>query len=446
LGEGLPDAEADPSLEGADEPRGILQSPRFLAVWSTQTLSMVGGGLTSFALGVWVFEETGSATMFALLTVATTLPGILVLPFAGVLTDRLGPRRTLLLATAGGSTVAAVLIGIHATVGLQPIHLYPVLAVGAVVASVQWPGYTAATTALLPRAALARGAAFMNLGYAGQHVFAPVLGAVFLAWAGVSGVLAIDGATFLLAGLVVVIVAFPGRGRTEMVPGTVREGLSEAWAFIRSAQLVRLSVYVGATYLAGGFMFALSTPMLLTVTSPEALGLVMSVMGVGGIVGNVVAGMTTRAGGGVRRLLRWDLGLAVSMLLVGLHPSPWLVGAAGFLFLFSLSGHMAEEQAVWQVLVPLPLQGRALALRKMITWGALTLSFGIAGPLADYVFEPWMQAGGALAGSVGSVLGTGAGRGMALLLMCGGLYKLGVIAWTARDRGIRSLDAGPEGG
>ncbi|HSY25069.1 MAG TPA: hypothetical protein VK841_23250, partial [Polyangiaceae bacterium] len=53
---------------------------RFAALWAPQTLALTGRGLTMFALGVWVYEKTHSATYFSLLSLSTMLPGVLAAP------------------------------------------------------------------------------------------------------------------------------------------------------------------------------------------------------------------------------------------------------------------------------------------------------------------------------------------------------------------------------
>ena len=46
----------------------------FTIVWLGQFVSVIGSGLTSFALGVWIFERTGSVTQFALIGLFIVLP------------------------------------------------------------------------------------------------------------------------------------------------------------------------------------------------------------------------------------------------------------------------------------------------------------------------------------------------------------------------------------
>jgi hypothetical protein len=81
-----------------------------------------------------------------------------------------------------------------------------------------------------------------------------------------------------------------------------------------------------------------------------------------------------------------------------------------------------------------------MGLARTVWQAATPLGVLIAGPLADLVFEPAMLPGGALAGSVGSLIGTGPGRGIALLFAVAGLLLI-VLAFAAyRLPKLRQLD------
>ena len=67
-------------------------------------------------------------------------------------------------------------------------------------------------------------------------------------------------------------------------------------------------------------------------------------------------------------------------------------------------------------------------------------AYAIAGVLADYVFTPLLLEGGALAGSVGKVIGTGAGRGMGLLIIVSGLLLPVISIALYHMKSIRSLE------
>jgi len=177
------------------------------------------------------------------------------------------------------------------------------------------------------------------------------------------------------------------------------------------------------------------------VTTTKTLGVVSSVMGTGMLFGSVFAARLIKNRGGFTRMLGYDAMIAAAMLGVGLGTSPLMIGAMGFLFLFGLAGMLAEEQALWQVRIPVEAQGRVFALRRLITFASLPLSYGIAGPLADRVFEPLVRTGVYQGSFLAEMMGSGRGRGMALLVFCGGLIKVAIVVAGARNRELRKLDA-----
>ena len=79
---------------------------KFLLLWSGELISSVGGGLTSFGLGVYIFRQTGSVASMALVTLLGFLPTRLLSVPAGVLADRYD-RRLLMMIGDGCSPWAS---------------------------------------------------------------------------------------------------------------------------------------------------------------------------------------------------------------------------------------------------------------------------------------------------------------------------------------------------
>jgi len=410
---------------------------RFTAIWLPQTLALTGRGLTTFALGVWVYQRTQSATLFALLQVIAILPSIVAAPLIGWAVDRLGARRALLIADGGAMLVVIALEAAFVNDAATPALLYVILMIGGAVTCLAWPAYTTLVTLLAPASQLPRAAGLMQLGFAGQQVVAPALAGILFGVVGIGGIIAVD--------LCLSLAAFTSLLLLPIRTPAIRDGewwrdIREAWQMIGEAGLFRLAVYILLTYLPGGFVIALSTPLVLSIAGPQALGLVLTSMGVGMVAGTLVASALAKSEGGIRRLLRYDVLLVVAMLTAGIATTPARVALIGFVFLFGLAAILAEEQAVWQVRVPAAAQGRVFALRRAITWASLPISYAIAGPLADSVFTPALSAGGALVASVGPLFGTGPGRGIALLLMCAGVAKAAVVLWGSTDLKLKQLN------
>ena len=104
------------TLETTKSKTQFAEMRDFLVLWFGQLISTIGSGMTSFALGVYVFQRTNSATDFALIFLAGMLPRVLFSPFAGVLADRLDRRKLMVVsdlgAIVGSGTIKARAISV----------------------------------------------------------------------------------------------------------------------------------------------------------------------------------------------------------------------------------------------------------------------------------------------------------------------------------------------
>ncbi|MBL8045273.1 MAG: MFS transporter, partial [Anaerolineales bacterium] len=176
--------------------------------------------------------------------------------------------------------------------------------------------------------------------------------------------------------------------------------------------------------LFAGLAFAVLAPMLLARTgNNEAIfGAVQSIGAVGGIIGGVVMS----AWGGFRRRVHgilggWIITGIVGILFLGLSTTLLTWGICIFIGSFLGPIMNGSSQAIWQSKVPPDLQGRVFSARRLIAWFAGPITALIAGPLADFVLEPQMRlASSPLATSLGWLVGTGPGAGMALIFVISG--------------------------
>src|SRR5262245_28138036 len=101
----------------------------FVIVWSGQVISTLGTAMTRFALSIWLWEQTGSATAMVLVGIFAGLPSLVISPIAGALVDRWDRRRVMIVAdlVAGVGTIAIFVL--YASGGLAAWHLYIVSAV-----------------------------------------------------------------------------------------------------------------------------------------------------------------------------------------------------------------------------------------------------------------------------------------------------------------------------
>jgi hypothetical protein len=416
--------------------------PAFAVTWSGQLLSLLGSGLTSFALGLEVYQRSQSIMQFALVNFFFFAPALVLLPFAGALVDRWDRRRAMLIADlgAGLSSLFIFLLiaaGEHGIWPLQVWHLYLPFASAAVFDALRWPAYQSAITLLVPKRHLGRANGLVELSNALVLVVRPLLGGLLLLQIGLRGVLLIDLTTFLIAVISLLLVRFPPTPPVERDPGGKRSLLSEAaegWAYVKSRPgLLGLLAFAATVALVLGFVTVLITPLILSFTDVSTLGVILSVAALGMLVGGLVASTIGPPRRRMHGVVGFQLLAGLSLLAAGLPPTSGLVTGAAALFLFSVPLTYASTQTIWQSKVPPGLQGRVFALRRMLTLAAPPLAALLCGPLAEEVFEPLMAADGALAGSVGQAIGTGTGRGIALLFMVLAALTLAnaAVAWLS---------------
>lgn len=405
----------------------------FLVIWFGQVISVMGSALTSFVLGVWVFQQTGSVTQYSLILMAALVPGILLAPLAGVLVDRWDRRSAMILSDSAAAAITLIVAALFYLDRLETWHLYVLLAIASLCRAIQTPAYTAATTLLVPKEQFARANGMVQMGQALSLVVGPGVAGALMAAIGVSGVILVDMATFLVALVTLLLVRIPAPPVSAAAPRERKSMLADAafgWTYIRERPgLIGLLTFFALVNFSLAMIQALITPMILSFTTPVALGTILSL----GSLGMLAGGIAMSAWGGPSRKIHGVLGagllLGVALIAIGLRPSAWLVTSAFFVCMACAPFINASSQAIWQSKTPPDLQGRVFAIRMMIAWSCMPLGYLLSGPLADRVFEPLLRPGGGLADSVGRIIGTGQGRGIAFLFMLVGILPILVSVW-----------------
>lgn len=394
----------------------------FTLVWLGQIISVLATNMTVFALTIWVFEETGSATALGLLQVFFITPLLIVTPIAGVMVDRYNRKLMMMVSdlTAGLATLS--ILSLHYFGLLEVWHMYAAAVFQGLGNAFQWPAYSAAISTMLPKEQYGRANGMMSLVEMGPGVLAPLLAGSLLPLLGLTGILSLDVITFLLAVAILLFVHVPQPRRTE--EGLQNQGhiLKEAaygfrYIFARRSLLgLQLVFFFGNLF--SGIAYTVLAPMILLRTGNDSasLGFVQSAGAIGGVIG----GIAMSAWGGFRRrvhgvLAGWVISsffFAVMGLGTGLPV--WVAASALSALVIPLIN--GSNQAIWQAKVSPDLQGRVFSARTLIAWLTNPISPIIAGTLADYVLEPGMRASGGLTPVFGWLVPPGPGAGMGLLI------------------------------
>lgn len=398
----------------------------FTIVWFGQLVSLIGSGLTNFGLGVWVFQQTQSATLFGLISLFAVLPGIIISPFAGSAADRYDRRKIMILSDCVAAIATLSIALLFYLEALEVWHIYLAVALSSSAGAFQGPAYAAATSQLVDEEQLGRANGLVQLGQASGQLIAPMLAGALVSIIQIQGVILIDVITFLVSMLTLSLVRFPATARAVAQEQTsLLKDAASGWRNVRAyAGLTELMVFFAVANLLVGVVSVLVTPLVLSFASATALGTILSIGGAGMVVGSVVLS----AWGGPKRRISGVLGFLLvcggGLVLAGLQPSVLLVTIAAFLFFFSLPFVNGFTNAIIQSKVDLAMQGRVFAVLQMIATSATPIAYLAAGPIADRFFNPLLLADGQLAGSVGQLIGVGPGRGIGLMFIVIGLLLI----------------------
>ncbi len=413
-----------------------------MVVWFGQVVSNLGSAMTGFGLGIWVYQETGSATQLAFIVLASRLPTLFVSPFAGALVDRWDRRWAMVLSDGGAAVGTLAIMILLLTNSLELWHLYLALAVSGVFSAFQFPAYGAAVTLMVDKDQYARASGFVQLAGSVGRIVAPAAAAAIVVFSGLTPLFVIDFLTFLVAVGTLVIVHFPSHAPTERqgrgVMGLLREArLGLDFVLERRALLILMLSFVMVNF-AFAFQSVLLIPLLLETTTEQIAGWVVSLAAAAVVVGSLVLGVWGGPRNRIAGVYVPIFAMGVGLSLIGLRPSVLLI-ITGILLMngtHPIAG--GSSQAIWQSKVPPNLQGRVFAIRQVSAIIASPPAFLFAGWLADRVFEPLMaDASGPLAWLVGS----GAGRGMGLMFVIIGLFVMVVVMAAWKHPRIRNLEA-----
>lgn len=254
-------------------------------------ISITGSGLTYFALGVRVFQDTGSVTQYAFILVFTVLPRLFIGPIGGVLTDRWNRRHVMIISDVGAGLATVAILVLSATNNLQIWHIYVATAVNSAFAAFQLPAYLAASTQLVPKDRIEQAAGMVQLGEA-TTIIAPLFAGFLLPVVGLNGILAIDFGTFLFALITLLLVRFPNVAATA-AGSAARSGIVgeiiHAWRHLaaKPGLMALLGFFAVSNFLVGS-VEVLVTPLILILADERTLGVILFAGGIGVLVGSIV--------------------------------------------------------------------------------------------------------------------------------------------------------------
>ena len=265
---------------------------KFILLWAGELISQIGGGLTGFGLGVYVFKQTGRASDMALVTLFSFLPGLLLSAPAGVLADKYDRRLLMMIGDgcSGAGIVFILLCMING--GATLIQICTGVFINSIFSSLLEPSYRATITDLLTKEEFSKASGLVSLAGSAKYLFSPVIAGYLLCISDVKLLLLIDICTFFFTVICTAVVRKHIDTKRTEITDTFSIRLKEGWRAIydRKGVLILVMVTSVITLFMGVFQ-VLAAPAILSFSDSETLGFTETICACGMLVSGMFLGI-----------------------------------------------------------------------------------------------------------------------------------------------------------
>ena len=361
---------------------------KFLLLWAGEFISSIGGGLTSFGLAVYVFNETGSAASMAVVSLLAFLPTLILSAPAGVLADRYD-RRLLMMLGDGLSGLGILYILICMIIGQASlVQICIGVSVSSIFSALLEPSYRATITDILTKEEYSKASGMVSLAGSARYLISPMLAGFLLAVSDIKLLLIIDICTFIVTVSTTLVVKRGITAKEIDKQDSFLSSFKDGWKAITEKRGVFVMILMSSivTCFMGVFQI-LAEPMVLDFADSTTLGIVETVCACGMLAASLILGIK-----GIKKGYAKVLGISlafsgITMAGFGLKQNVYLMCAAGFLFFATLPFTNNCLDYLARTNIPDEKQGRAWGLIGFLSQLGYVVAYGLSGIAADALAE-----------------------------------------------------------
>lgn len=396
----------------------------YIMLWATQSFSALGSGMTSYALVLWLYLNSGSALKTAMLSICSYAPYVLMSIFAGTLSDRWDKKKTMLVCDliAALSTIAVLFL--IRTGGLQPWHLYLINAINGLMNTVQQPASKVAATLLTPKEYYQKTSGMRSFSQSLNSILTPIIATALFSFAGIGMVIAVDLSTFAIAFITLaVFIKIPETQKADERKESVLSASMAGLKWLKENPLIlKLILFLSCINLvASTYDTALPAMILSKANGGQiVLGIINTCVGIASLLGSVLVALLPAPKNRVRAIcaaLLISMSTENFMLAFGKTPLIWCIGAIlGWIVIPYMNANM---DVIFRNEIPTDMQGRVYSCRNTLQFFTIPIGFLLGGLFTDKVFEPFMA--GNTSPLWNALFGEGKGSGTAMLFFVIGI-------------------------
>ena len=347
---------------------------------TVQLISLFGTHMSDFALGLYLYEKSHSLYLFSLISLFAIMPEVLLGPIMGHYVDTHNKKYIMLLGHFGAG-MASMLILVLLHEGYGNIYGYLMLVtVSSFFNSLVFSSFNVLLGSEASKEEMKKLASFLQLGVSLVMILSPAVAASLLDSQGIEFVFYIDIATFSFALLVIALIGF-STNVTDTEKLNSIESIKKGFVFIKENELLWLSLVLFALIeFSMAQVTVLITPLILSISTKSALGMIMSISGVGMLIGSVIPLVVDIHKNVLARINSFAALQALIFLLAVFNVGVVEIAVGSFLFMVfgSLIGIL--NYTFWQENVEQKIKGKVFGFRRSVMLLSLMAGYMLSAP------------------------------------------------------------------
>jgi MFS family permease len=356
-----------------------LRNPQYRLWLIGGTISFIGDQFYMVALPWLILQQTGSAVAMGTVMMAGSIPRALLMLMGGAVTDRISARK-IMMTTATARTICVAVIGI--LIWLRILHMWELYALAVAFGMADAfavPAQTAYLPSLLKPEQLVAASSVSQSAAQLTTIIGPIPAGFVIKTLGVAWAFFVDAASFLF--IIGALWKLPDPAKSQDARKAVLPAIAEGIAYVGRDVPLR-SLMLLATMMNFCFFGPVSIGLTYLIKtrfgSPAVLGVLMSAVAAGSLLGALLAGVWKIRRRGILILLV-AAALAPCLGSIGLMERLWLL--AGVLFTIGvLAAFMNVHIGAWVMQrVDAAVRGRVASVLMLASFGIMPVSFALAG-------------------------------------------------------------------
>jgi len=337
-------------------------------LWAGTFFSTAAQWIQQATLGWVIYDLTGSAALLGAILGVRAVPMLLLAPVSGLVADRFDRRRALALSQIAPAVMTLSLAVLLALNAVEVWHLFAFTLIASSGMVFERTLRNTLVFDVVPREEAANAIALNTIAFSISRTLGPAIGGILIAAIGPAWNFAIQGVTYVgVAASVLMITVRHRHAGHKRKPAW--QAMYEGLHFAATDPIARMMLIVG---LIPPLLLIPSFSALMPIfaadifqVGPQGLGLLLSAVGVGGIVGGVIAAAASRYDR-VGRLQMVSL-LVFTACVIGFAVSPNMATALVFLTVIGVVEMTAASSthSTLQMRAPENMRGQVTSLLPM---------------------------------------------------------------------------------